>query len=127
MITEFAGFYNKYIIYYQRIILNLRLDFRVVPEMEKRLTKALSIIIIVIQIIYRLENRMKVKVSPKFQIVIPRAVRKALTIKPGDDMEIIPYGNRFECVPVKNIREIRGLLCGMDTMMERDEDRVRLD
>ena len=67
---------------------------------------------------------MKVKVSPKYQIVIPSDIRKNLNIKPGEKIEIIPYENRIECVPLKNIEDMRGFLKGMDTEIERDEDRV---
>ena len=50
-----------------------------------------------------MEICMKVKVSPKYQIVIPSDIRKSLNIKPGEKIEIIPYENRIECIPLKNI------------------------
>ena len=66
----------------------------------------------------------KVKVSPKFQIVIPRAVRKSIDIHPGEKVQVIPYGNRIELIPLKPIRESRGFLKGIDTTIEREPDRV---
>ena len=38
---------------------------------------------------------MKVKVSQKFQIVLPCQIRESLNIKPGDEMEIFKYENRI--------------------------------
>ncbi len=65
-----------------------------------------------------------VKVSPKFQIVIPRAVRKSIDIHPGEKVQVIPYENRIELIPLKPIRESRGFLKGIDTTIEREPDRV---
>lgn len=42
-----------------------------------------------------------VTVSPKYQVVIPSDVREALSIKPGEKMQVIKYANRIELVPVK--------------------------
>ena len=65
-----------------------------------------------------------VTVSPKYQIVIPREVRKSMGIRPGTKVEVFRYGDRIEFVPVRKIRELRGTLRGMDTTVERDDDRV---
>ncbi|OGQ79354.1 MAG: AbrB family transcriptional regulator [Deltaproteobacteria bacterium RIFCSPLOWO2_12_FULL_60_19] len=63
-----------------------------------------------------------VTVSPKFQIVIPRTIRKALGLKPGQKVHVIPYEGRIELVPVESIRQRRGFLKGIDTNVERDSD-----
>lgn len=65
-----------------------------------------------------------VTVSPKFQVVIPRAVRESLDIKPGQKMDVFEYDGRIEFVPVRHPREMRGFLAGIDTTVERDSDRV---
>ena len=65
-----------------------------------------------------------VTVSPKFQVVIPRAVRESLAIKPGQKMDVFEYDGRIEFVPVRHPRELRGFLSGIDTTVERDADRV---
>ena len=65
-----------------------------------------------------------VTVSPKYQVVIPRAVRESLAIKPGQKMDVFEYEGRIEFVPVRHPREMRGFLRGIDTTVERDEDRV---
>jgi AbrB family looped-hinge helix DNA binding protein len=65
-----------------------------------------------------------VTISPKFQVVIPQAVREALKLVPGEKMRVLHYGNRVELIRVRGTREVRGLLAGMDTTIERDTDRV---
>ena len=67
---------------------------------------------------------MKVKVSPKYQVVIPREIRNELDIKPGEKLEVFSYENRIEFLQLKNIKDMRGFLKGMDTTIERNEDRV---
>jgi AbrB family looped-hinge helix DNA binding protein len=37
-----------------------------------------------------------ITVSPKFQVVIPQAVREALAIMPGNTMQVIAYDGRIE-------------------------------
>ena len=65
-----------------------------------------------------------VLVSPKFQIVIPRAIRNALSIRPGQKVQVIPYEDRIELIPLRPVREMRGFLKGIDTTVERELDRV---
>ena len=65
----------------------------------------------------------QVKVSPRFQVVIPKAVREALGIQPGQRLQVVPYGERIELVPVREIGEMKGFLAGMDPRFEREPDR----
>ena len=65
-----------------------------------------------------------VTVSPKYQVVIPSAVRRSLGIRPGQKIQVIRYGNRIELIPLRPIEEMRGFLKGMDTTVEREPDRV---
>ncbi len=66
-----------------------------------------------------------VKVSPKYQIVIPKAVREQLGLRVGATLQVFLYDGRIEVIPVKDIRKMRGFLKGMDTTIDRDEeDRV---
>jgi AbrB family looped-hinge helix DNA binding protein len=65
-----------------------------------------------------------VKISPKFQVVIPRDVRAALRLIPGQRLQVIAYGNRIELIPEKRLSKMRGFLKGIDTRMDREEDRV---
>jgi AbrB family looped-hinge helix DNA binding protein len=65
-----------------------------------------------------------VKLSPKYQVVIPREVRETLHLIPGQMMQVIAYGNRIELMPSRDIREMRGFLKGIDTTVSRETDRL---
>lgn len=65
-----------------------------------------------------------VKVSPKFQLVIPQSIRKSLGIKPGIKVFVLQYDNRIEYIPVKKITKMRGFLKGIDTTVKREKDRI---
>ena len=65
----------------------------------------------------------QVKVSPKFQVVIPKPVRESMGITPGQRLQVVQYGDRIELVPVRDIGEMRGFLAGMNTGFEREPDR----
>ena len=65
-----------------------------------------------------------VTVSPKFQVVIPKEIRESMGIVSGQKVQILTYQNRIELIPLKPMKELRGLLRGIDTEVERDSDRV---
>ena len=65
-----------------------------------------------------------VLVSPKYQVVIPKAVREALNLHPGQRIQVIQYQNRIELVPLRPIKSARGFLRGIDTTIEREDDRL---
>ncbi|MDP9427223.1 MAG: AbrB/MazE/SpoVT family DNA-binding domain-containing protein [Actinomycetota bacterium] len=64
-----------------------------------------------------------VKLSPKYQVVIPRSVREGLKLSPGQEVAVIRYGGRIELVPMEPIREMRGFLRVVDTSVGREADR----
>ena len=65
-----------------------------------------------------------VTVSPKYQVVIPKEIREALRLKPGQKMRVIEYNGRIELIPDRDISELKGFLKGINTHFEREEDRV---
>jgi len=65
-----------------------------------------------------------VTVSPKFQVVIPQSIRKALGLKAGQKVEALQYLDRVEFIPVRPMKAMRGFLKGIDTAVNRDRDRV---
>jgi AbrB family looped-hinge helix DNA binding protein len=65
-----------------------------------------------------------VTVSPKFQVVIPRAARERLGLEPGQRMEVIVLGDRIELIPLRPMTHLRGLLSGIDTEVPREADRA---
>ena len=65
-----------------------------------------------------------VTVSPKYQVVIPLAIRQALGLAPGQQVQVIQYDDRVEFIPLKKARTMRGFLKGLDTRVARERDRV---
>lgn len=65
-----------------------------------------------------------VTVSPKYQVVIPRPIRDKLNIKVGQKLHLINYQNRLEFIPLRNIKDMKGFLKGIDTTIQREKDRI---
>lgn len=63
-------------------------------------------------------------ISPKFQVVIPKAIRERLRLSPGQKVQAIVYGDRIELIPVQPARRLRGFLKGIDTTVPREPDRA---
>ena len=69
-------------------------------------------------------NVERVTISPKFQVVIPRSIRERLNLGPGQQVQVIPFEDRIEFIPVRPARELRGSLRGIPTEMPREPDRL---
>ncbi len=65
-----------------------------------------------------------VTVSPKYQVVIPKEIREALNLRPGQRMQVIEYEGRIEFIPERDLKELRGFLKGINTEFKREGDRV---
>ena len=65
-----------------------------------------------------------VTLSPKFQIVIPRRIREALGLEPGQKIHALLVEGRIELIPLKPMKSMRGFLRGIDTRVPREGDRV---
>ncbi|MFQ6105108.1 MAG: AbrB/MazE/SpoVT family DNA-binding domain-containing protein [Candidatus Glassbacteria bacterium] len=65
-----------------------------------------------------------VTISPKYQVVIPKWIREKLKLSPGQKVQAILYEGRIELIPLRPMKEMRGFLHGIDTEIEREEDRV---
>jgi len=63
-------------------------------------------------------------VSPKFQVVIPKAIRERLNLVPGQKIQAFDYDSRIELIPEQAMRQMKGFLRGMPTDIEREDDRV---
>ena len=64
-----------------------------------------------------------VRLSSKYQVVIPKGVRESMNLRPGQKVHVLPYENRIELIPVRPLAKMRGFLKGIDTTVARDEDR----
>lgn len=67
---------------------------------------------------------LSVKVSPKFQVVIPKEIRESLHLSPGQRLQVIQYDNRIELIPERDISELEGFLKGINTSFNREKDRL---
>ena len=65
-----------------------------------------------------------VKISPKYQVVIPKRIRESLRLRPGQRLQIMEIGNRIELIPERSIEEMEGFLEGIDTEVLREDDRL---
>ena len=66
----------------------------------------------------------KTTVTSDYRITIPKEVRDALGLEPGQQVDVIQTGDRIELVPVRPTQGARGFLKGMRTTLERDDDRL---
>jgi AbrB family looped-hinge helix DNA binding protein len=53
---------------------------------------------------------MSVKISSKYQVVIPQEVREQLNLKPGTEVNVIAKGGIIYIVPVRSILGVRDQL-----------------
>ncbi len=53
------------------------------------------------------------KVSPKFQVVIPKAIREELQIAPGQRLLMYSLDGSLRLVPHRPVKELRGMAKGM--------------
>lgn len=65
-----------------------------------------------------------VTISSKYQVVIPKKIRMHLGLKPGQKVQVLSYKGRVELVPERPMEEMRGFLKGIDTTVDREEDRL---
>ena len=63
-------------------------------------------------------------VSTKYQVVIPKEIREDMDLKAGTSLEGINYGNRIELIPIRPMKSLKGIFSGIDTAIEREEDRI---
>jgi AbrB family looped-hinge helix DNA binding protein len=54
-----------------------------------------------------------VKVSPKFQVVIPKKVREALKLEPGTQLHVYVLDDVIRLQRPRSIKELRGIAKGM--------------
>ena len=69
---------------------------------------------------------MTVKVSPKYQVVIPEEVRTALGIKAGAQMDVIAKGKIAYLVPVPDLHSLQKEFAGKLSQKNLRDKRDRL-
>ena len=63
-----------------------------------------------------------VTVSPKFQVVIPKEIRKDLKLRAGEKLVIIEKSGIIHLIPVGKIQKMRGFISPASLKNLRDED-----
>ncbi|HYC90106.1 MAG TPA: AbrB/MazE/SpoVT family DNA-binding domain-containing protein [Thermoanaerobaculia bacterium] len=63
----------------------------------------------------------KTRVSPKYQVVIPKEIREGLSLRPGQDLQVIRKGNVIMLVPDRPVSAYRGILRGLPTTGYREK------
>jgi AbrB family looped-hinge helix DNA binding protein len=58
-------------------------------------------------------EKVRVKVSPKFQVVIPKTIREELRIEPGQELLMYSLDGSLHLVPHRSIKELKGIAKGM--------------
>jgi AbrB family looped-hinge helix DNA binding protein len=62
--------------------------------------------------------------SSKYQLSIPKGIRDLLNLQAGQQFTVLVKGKAIELVPMRSLREMRGILKGANTQNYRDrEDR----
>ena len=59
--------------------------------------------------------------SRKYQVVIPEKLRQQANIKPGDKMVAIAKHGILQYVPVRSLKETKGMVKGLNSADLRDE------
>ncbi len=65
-----------------------------------------------------------VTVSPQYQVVIPKDLRRQLNIQVGQKLKARVQGEHIEFFPDLPLSAARGFLSGLNTTVEREADRV---
>ena len=60
-------------------------------------------------------------VSPKFQVVIPKVIRRELGLKSGQVVQIVAKGGVITMVPDQPVERMKGYLSGMKTSALREK------
>ena len=68
----------------------------------------------------------RTRVSPKYQVVIPKEVRERHGLKPGQEMQVISKGGVITLIPDRPLSAFRGVLRGMPIVGYREKKDRRV-
>lgn len=66
-----------------------------------------------------------VTVSPKYQVVIPSEVRRRLNLRPGQKVAVVEKDGVVHLVPIRSLKELKGMAGKMTSKGLRDEGQER--
>ncbi len=67
-------------------------------------------------------DMVRVKLSSKFQIVIPAEIRTKMGLKAGEEIVMVETAGVIHLVPQKPIKQMRGFVKGGNTQNIREEE-----
>lgn len=67
----------------------------------------------------------RTRVSPKYQIVIPKDVRESMDLRVGQELQVVAKGGVITLVPERSLASLRGFAKGIRTDKLREKkDRM---
>jgi len=67
----------------------------------------------------------RTRISPKFQVVIPKEVRESMALRVGQELQVVAKGGVITLVPERPLSSLRGFAKGIRTDKLREKkDRV---
>ena len=63
----------------------------------------------------------RTRVSPKYQVVIPKEIRKEVGIRPGQELQVVAKGGTITLIPDRTIASMRGFVRGIRTKGFREK------
>jgi len=57
----------------------------------------------------------RTRVSPKFQVVIPKEVREGIGLRVGEELQVVSKGGVITLVPERPLSSLRGFAKGIRT------------
>lgn len=64
------------------------------------------------------------KLSPKYQVVIPKAIRRSMNLKPGQQLHFTEKDGAIQIRPILTPDQLIGFLKGKEPLtLEREPDR----
>lgn len=67
----------------------------------------------------------RTRVSPKYQIVIPKEVRESMNLQVGQELQVVAKGDTITLVPERPLSSLRGFAKGVRTDNIREKkDRM---
>ena len=67
----------------------------------------------------------RTRVSPKYQVVIPKEIRNEIGLRPGQELQVVAKGGTITLIPDRTIASMRGFVRGIKTRGFREKkDRV---
>ena len=67
----------------------------------------------------------RTKVSPNYQVTIPKEVRESLGLKVGQELQVVAKGGMIILVPERPFSALRGFAKGIQTAKLREKtDRI---